>query len=844
MFYQLRTLFSQGHASVVVLLPCFLFIHTCLVGNVTSKTVRLHYTSRDVTNRTLPDDVTVTLSTGTGSNSSTVCHLKRAKHINLSTISVYTLSTDPDGKVVQRKEDLPSDENIGFYQDPETEAIFQITRTNGRSERKAHLKLQGNLRVGHTKFSVKQDHRVRRDATPLTPSPAPSAVPDELYTILALPALPVVRNDFLEAPPEIKLSVAQSKDVDLFRNSTSSPASSTTATPPSAPSTTATPPSAPSTTATPPSAPSKSRRRRRQTAPTYYIDVAIYVDNGAYRRFLGDAGTRAAAIAAVQQYYAFIFNGVDLRYQGITTTEYRMRVRLDQIVIAETATAATFTESYRVTNKPWDEVDAQRALTTFSEFVTGRSTLLSYDHVMLFTGYDLTSLVESVTTNTTTGLAYTSTMCRTDGKSVSVVEDLGGFQSVDTAAHELGHGLGSRHDGDGNTCSSTDRFIMAGGSSKETDANRLNPWHFSQCSVTAFTTFISNALNSARGRTCLTQSLTMDANLPDVSSRLPGQEFTPDQQCRMIYGSSSRMCRGIEFGSVSGVCTSMFCFDPTTDGTCYEQTAAMGTSCGNMKVCLNGECVYQADAPRLDEGCVFGDQPGVAFDGKTCQQFVGLYNGYCYQEVVRGRCCASCKAVYKPVQACEYGNKATGCSQAVCTRGTTENLKQCCGTCNYGEPLAPTTTVSPIGTKAPSMTTKAVVTTRTTTQSSNPGVISTAPSSSCQDQPDIMINNMSCTTAVLRYSYFCYQSNMRAACCASCKKVNTGISGCEYGDQDPVACISSSCSWGASYCCYTCGQRGAATQVSNSKYYLAVLTVLTFLTTCLLTLSEDRVRIL
>lgn len=37
------------------------------------------------------------------------------------------------------------------------------------------------------------------------------------------------------------------------------------------------------------------------------------------------------------------------------------------------------------------------------------------------------------------GLAFTSTLCRTDGKSVSVVEDLGGFQAVDTAAHELGH---------------------------------------------------------------------------------------------------------------------------------------------------------------------------------------------------------------------------------------------------------------------------------------------------------------------------------------------------------------------------------------------------------------------
>ena len=37
------------------------------------------------------------------------------------------------------------------------------------------------------------------------------------------------------------------------------------------------------------------------------------------------------------------------------------------------------------------------------------------------------------------GLAYVGTMCMTDGESVSVVEDHGGYQSESTATHELGH---------------------------------------------------------------------------------------------------------------------------------------------------------------------------------------------------------------------------------------------------------------------------------------------------------------------------------------------------------------------------------------------------------------------
>ena len=35
------------------------------------------------------------------------------------------------------------------------------------------------------------------------------------------------------------------------------------------------------------------------------------------------------------------------------------------------------------------------------------------------------------------GLAYTGTVCDTNGKAASIVEDLGGFQCIGTAAHEL-----------------------------------------------------------------------------------------------------------------------------------------------------------------------------------------------------------------------------------------------------------------------------------------------------------------------------------------------------------------------------------------------------------------------
>ena len=37
-------------------------------------------------------------------------------------------------------------------------------------------------------------------------------------------------------------------------------------------------------------------------------------------------------------------------------------------------------------------------------------------------------------------------------------------------------------------------------------------------------------------------------------------------------------------GDAAGVCSSMYCLDPATTNTCYEKTAARGTTCGNQKV--------------------------------------------------------------------------------------------------------------------------------------------------------------------------------------------------------------------------------------------------------------------
>ena len=55
------------------------------------------------------------------------------------------------------------------------------------------------------------------------------------------------------------------------------------------------------------------------------------------------------------------------------------------------------------------------------------------------------------------------------------------------------------------------------------------------------------------------------------------------------------------------------------------------------------------------ENCVFGDQPGSAFDGKDCKTFVDNFPGYCYQDVVRVRCCSSCAEHYRLLKGEQFG---------------------------------------------------------------------------------------------------------------------------------------------------------------------------------------------
>ncbi|KAK6991398.1 A disintegrin and metalloproteinase with thrombospondin motifs 6-like isoform X2, partial [Biomphalaria glabrata] len=56
--------------------------------------------------------------------------------------------------------------------------------------------------------------------------------------------------------------------------------------------------------------------------------------------------------------------------------------------------------------------------------------------------------------------------------------------------------LSALHDGDDNPCNASDRYIMGSLDAKKRPGTEYNPWLFSPCSVSYFTSLLKEKLNT------------------------------------------------------------------------------------------------------------------------------------------------------------------------------------------------------------------------------------------------------------------------------------------------------------------------------------------------------------
>nr|XP_027229381.1 flocculation protein FLO11-like [Penaeus vannamei] len=200
-----------------------------------------------------------------------------------------------------------------------------------------------------------------------------------------------------------------------------------------------------------------------------------------------------------------------------------------------------------------------------SERKPGRGDPGYWHHAMMLTGKELFE-----TTKDSLGVTFVGGLCH-PRTSCSVVE-ANSFKAVQVAAHELAHSMGVPHDGEGAAarCPS-EGFIMGQSLSEET-------FDWSNCSRDAISAFLKND-------TCLEREEDGKGyrGLDHTQGGLPGQRYTADEQCALALGTSYRATP-----SKRSICEYLMCTNGvTTRGT---HPALPGTSCGNNRVCVAGQC--------------------------------------------------------------------------------------------------------------------------------------------------------------------------------------------------------------------------------------------------------------
>ncbi|XP_011497655.1 PREDICTED: A disintegrin and metalloproteinase with thrombospondin motifs 9-like [Ceratosolen solmsi marchali] len=245
----------------------------------------------------------------------------------------------------------------------------------------------------------------------------------------------------------------------------------------------------------------------------------------------------------------------------------------------------------------------------------------------------------------TLGLAELGRMCSV-GSSCAIVQD-NGLATAFTIAHEIGHVLNMPHDDDPKCTRFRDRSGVHNIMSRMLDDNTV-PWEWSKCSRHYVTEFLDAGLGN-----CLLDE-PRDSKIMSRShgSRLPGEDYSKNKQCELVYGSGSEICPHMG----SDACKRLWCTVPYWDDRseqCHTQHMpwADGTLCGPDKWCHRGECVSRENLEPVDgqwsEWGPYGECSrscggGIKKKYRECDNPAPKNGGnYCVGERVRYRSCGT-----------------------------------------------------------------------------------------------------------------------------------------------------------------------------------------------------------
>ncbi|XP_071116943.1 A disintegrin and metalloproteinase with thrombospondin motifs like [Haliotis cracherodii] len=323
------------------------------------------------------------------------------------------------------------------------------------------------------------------------------------------------------------------------------------------------------------------RRRRQSSRDPAVAEVLVIIDKEMFKSF-------NFSMTELGLFLLHFWHAVDFKFRTLPDPQIRLKVR--QYGAFQFGQYQPFIEESRIdqTSKQISLYDTLTAFRNWMKKYESNTNFVRHDIAVLQTGEDLCEKKDKgECSKQTSGIGFVSGACISARKfpgytyDVAISEVGKSFKGVLVTVHEIGHLLGSHHDGEGNSkaCSSKSGYVM----SYQRD-NAFNFSRFSDCSKTSIKHFLSSTWYSQ----CLRETSSDGYDFP---STLPGQYMTIEDQCRYYVDGTPCSERAYP---LSERCERLCC-EAKGYRIKRREPAVDGTDCGGDNVCYNGECVPKTD---------------------------------------------------------------------------------------------------------------------------------------------------------------------------------------------------------------------------------------------------------
>ncbi|XP_052813928.1 serine-rich adhesin for platelets-like [Mya arenaria] len=333
-------------------------------------------------------------------------------------------------------------------------------------------------------------------------------------------------------------------------------------------------------------APSRKRRSILPEAGYKVVKIAFIVDAPFMEQFYDrNPGDNDAAQNEAEKYVTLLANEINVYYSSVKEASggsLDLYVYPADIVYPPAGTNFAWSADY-VSGNVIDAGDAFDA--ALYSYVGSSFTSQEFHHAMAITGYDLAGSL--------LGYAYVSTVCSSTFRRYSINE-FTSYNVAPVAAHELGHALGSQHDGTGNDCPSSVN-VMSPSLGTPSSSTVDNFYKFSTCSADYFVDHLSQYPSCSVN----TGGLTDEQFQAAFCSGLLGQrDSSLDLQCKRRTGNpDSTACSQSVIGDAGCYRSGEVSCRTSPGGSCSTSLTTFvwnGTPCGSgTQMCYKGRCVSE-----------------------------------------------------------------------------------------------------------------------------------------------------------------------------------------------------------------------------------------------------------